>query len=152
MIYSTLANLKEYSTLGPNMAIAIDYILNTDFAAMPAGRYEVAGDEVFAIINEYQTLPADMCQPETHRTYTDIQLMILGSEKFGFCALGDHKPSKDFEADGDVAFYDARFLPLQYLILHTNDLIIFFPRDIHQPEIFADKPSSVKKLVMKVRL
>jgi YhcH/YjgK/YiaL family protein len=146
MIYSSVSHLNQYRNIGTHMALAIDYILNTSLETMPPGRYEVAGDNVFAIINEYQTLPASQCEPETHRRYTDIQLMISGSEKFGFCSLNKHKPTKDFEPDGDVAFYDAALLPLQYLILKKNDFIIFFPSDIHQPEIFVDLPSPEKNL------
>jgi len=148
MITAALTDLPFYKSLSPNLATAIDYVLHTDFAGMAPGRYEVAGEAVFAIINEYATKPAAECEPESHRRYIDIQVMLEGTEIFGYAPLLDHQPSTGFLPDNDVAFYaPAR---LDYITLCPGRFIVFFPSDIHQPELFTDRPRPVKKLVMKV--
>ncbi len=148
MITGALTDLPLYKNLSPRLAMAIEYILGTDFTALGPGRYEVAGEEVFAIVNEYHTKPAAECEPESHRRYIDIQVMLDGAEKFGYAPLLDRQPSTPFLPDNDVAFYAPA--GLEYITLSPGRFIVFFPSDIHQPELFTDGPRPVKKLVMKV--
>jgi YhcH/YjgK/YiaL family protein len=150
MITAAFTDLPLYKKLSPDLAIAIDYILVTDFSRLGPGRYEVVGESVFAIVNEYVTKPAVECEPESHREYIDIQVMLEGSEKFGYAPLLDNQPSTGFLPDNDVAFYT--LTGLDYITLYPGRFIVFFPSDIHQPELFTDRPQPVKKLVMKVRV
>ncbi len=150
MITAALTDLSLYKKLGPNLAIAIDYILGTDFSQLGPGRYEVVGESVFAIVNEYVTKPAAECEPESHRDYIDIQVMLEGSEKFGYAPLLDNKPSTGFLPGNDVAFYTLS--GLDYITLYPRPVYPVFPSDIHQPELFTDQPRPVKKLVMKVKV
>jgi YhcH/YjgK/YiaL family protein len=53
--------------------------------------------------------------------------------------------------DNDVAFYSNDVSTLNYITLPADQFIIFLPDDIHQPEVLVDQPSTVKKVVMKVR-
>ena len=54
MILDSLENLRMYESLNPNFSKAIDFILNTDLAALPLGRNEICGDDVFANVMEVQ--------------------------------------------------------------------------------------------------
>jgi YhcH/YjgK/YiaL family protein len=150
MITSTLGELQVYKSISPNLSTAIDYVLRTDFMSLAPGRYDVDGDAVFAIVNEYNTKPAAECEPESHRQYIDIQVMITGVEQFGYLPLTDQVPSTGFQPDNDVAFYTVE--GLNYITLFPGQFIVFFPADIHQPEVFSGSPAPVKKLVMKVRV
>ena len=47
MICDTLEHLARYNGLHPNLDTAIDYLLTHDLSALPNGRTEVDGDEVF---------------------------------------------------------------------------------------------------------
>lgn len=164
MITSTIAQLHWYRIISPHFAKAIEYALTTDFAPMEPGKYDIDGDNVFAIVNEYTTKPAAECDPESHRQYADIQIMIAGEEKFGYTPLTDQEPSVPFREDNDVAFYS---LPgetgqpgeqeepggsLNYITLYPGQFIVFFPSDIHQPEVFTRQPVVVKKVVIKVKV
>jgi YhcH/YjgK/YiaL family protein len=148
MITATLQQLSMYKSISPNLATAIDYVLRTDFTVMPPGRYEVDGNAVFALLNTYTTKPGAECEPESHRRYIDIQVMIAGAERFGWLPLTGQQPSTDFLPDNDVAFYTLG--DMNYLTLYPGQFIVFFPADIHQPELFTTEPAPVKKLVMKV--
>lgn len=150
MITSTLTQLHWYKIISPNFAKAINHALVTDFASLEPGRYEVDGDNVFAIVNELTTKPASECDPERHQEYADIQIVISGTEKFGYAPLTQQEPSVAYDPERDVAFY---FLPeeeINYLTLRAGEFIIFFPTDIHQPEVFSHQPEPVKKVVLKV--
>lgn len=152
MITSTLAHLHWYKTISPNFAKAIDYVLSTDFRALEPGKYSVDGENVMAIVNEYTTKPAEECDPESHRNYADIQVVVAGVEKFGYIPFRDHEASTPYRPEKDVALYSIPEEDMNYITLQSGEFIIFFPNDIHQPEIFAQQPELVRKVVMKVAL
>lgn len=152
MITSTIRNLSLYRNIHPNLAKAIDYILSTNFEEITPGNYEIESDEIFYMVNEYSTKPASECEPEKHRIYTDIQFMIRGVEKFGYTAFTNQQPSTDFLPDNDVAFYNIPTDKINYITLPPGEFIIFFPTDIHQPEVFIDVPMMVRKAVFKIKL
>jgi biofilm protein TabA len=150
MITSTLSQLHWYTIISPNFGKAIQYVLATDFTALETGKYPIDGDQVFAIVNEYTTKPLSECDPESHQDYADIQLMVRGSEKFGYTPLTNQMASTPYDPEKDVAFYTLPEEDLSYLTLQTGQFIIFFPTDIHQPEVFTREPDLVKKVVIKV--
>jgi YhcH/YjgK/YiaL family protein len=152
MITSTLNQLHWYKIISPNFEKAIQYALDTDFARLETGKYPVDGDNVFAIVNEYTTKPSFECDPESHRDYADIQIVITGAEKFGYTPLTDQPASTPYNPEKDVALYALAAEDLNYLTLPAGQFIIFFPSDIHQPEVFVHQPALVKKVVMKVAL
>jgi len=150
MITSTLSQLFWYKAINPNFAKAIDFALTTNLASLDAGRHDIDGDNVYAIVNEYTTRPAEECDPESHREYADIQIMITGAERFGYAPLENTTPTTPYDEDRDVAFYTLPEDDISYIRLAPGQFIIFFPTDIHQPEVFHIQPELVKKLVLKV--
>lgn len=152
MITSTLNNLALYKNIHLNLAKAIAYIQDTKFEEIMPGKYEVEGEEIFYMVNEYSTKPAGECEPERHRIYTDIQFMTGGVEKFGYTAFTNQLPSTGFLPDSDVAFYNIPANKINYITLVPGEFIIFFPTDIHQPEVLADVSMLVRKVVFKIKL
>ena len=152
MITSTLSQLHWYKIISPNFEKAIQYALSTDFTALEPGKYSVDGENVMAIVNEYTTRPASECDPESHRDYADIQIMIAGTERFGYAPLTSQQASTPYRPEKDVAFYSLPGEDLSYITLQPGEFIIFFPSDIHQPEVFAHQPALVRKVVLKVGL
>jgi YhcH/YjgK/YiaL family protein len=150
MITSTLSQLFWYKAISPNFASAIDFALTTDLASLGTGRHDIDGDNVFAIVNEYTTKPPEECDPESHRDYADIQIMISGIERFGYAPLTNNTPTTPYDEERDVAFYSLGVDDISYIRLRPGEFIIFFPNDIHQPEVFHDQPELVRKLVLKV--
>ena len=152
MITSTSNQLHWYSVISPNFGKAIRYALSTDFTTIDTGKYPIDGENVFAIVNEYTTKPASECDPESHRDYADIQIMVAGSERFGYAPLTDQTATIPYNPARDVAFYSIAEDELDYLTLRPGQFIIFFPSDIHQPEVFVEQPQLVRKVVLKVGL
>jgi YhcH/YjgK/YiaL family protein len=150
MITSTLSQLHWYKIISPNFEKAIQYVLATDFSSLETGKYPIDGDTVFAIVNEYTTRPLSECDPESHRDYADIQIMISGAERFGWLPLTDQIPSIPYDPERDVAFYSLAEEDLNYITVKAGQFILFFPTDIHQPEVFVRQPDLVKKVVVKV--
>jgi biofilm protein TabA len=152
MITSTLAQLHWYKTISPNFEKAISYALSTNFRSLEPGKYSIEGENVMAIVNEYTTKPAAECDPESHRDYADIQIMVAGAERFGYTPLRDQEATTPYRPEKDVAFYSIPGEDMNYITLQPGEFIIFFPSDIHQPEVFVHQPDLVRKVVLKVAL
>ena len=150
MITSTRSQLFWYKTINPHFAKAIDFALTTDLNALPVGKHDIDGDNAFAIVNEYTTKPVEECDPESHRDYADIQIMIAGTEKFGYAPLNGQQPTTAYNEEKDFSLYSIPEGDLSYIRLKPGQFIIFFPTDIHQPEVCNIQPESVKKLVLKI--
>ena len=149
MIADTLDRIHLYKNLHPRLAAAIEYLQATDFENMSPGKYNVAGDDVFAIVNEYSTKDKAECELEAHRKYIDIQYMVKGTELCGYVPLAGQVPVTDYHADNDVAIYTDE---VSYTKLEAGMFILFFPTDLHQPEVRAFEPMLVKKVVMKIKV
>ena len=87
MIIDALANMDFYKNLNESLYKGLRFLRETDLATLPVGRYEIDGDAVFALVQEYETHLPEECRWEAHYTYTDIQYIVEGSEKMGWKAL-----------------------------------------------------------------
>src|SRR4051812_34609733 len=105
MIVGLLSELHQYRAIHPNLAKAIDCILGMDIQSLQVGRQDLESDNLFYMVNQYCTKDAAECEPEKHRQFADIQIMIEGSERFGHTSFTGQIPSTDFKQDNDVAFY-----------------------------------------------
>jgi YhcH/YjgK/YiaL family protein len=152
MIVDCLENAALYHGLGPRFKMALDYLSRTDFSQMPDGRYELDGDNVFAIVVRYETKPADAAKWEAHRKYTDVQYMVEGRERMGYTPLNARlTASQPYDSEKDVVFYNAQG---DFIDAPAGRFIIFMPHDVHAPGIAADAkaaPSRVFKVVVKCR-
>ena len=82
MILDRLSNAEMYRKLSERFAIGFDYLAQ-DLSHVPDGRYEIQGDQVFAMVQSYDTKPREQGKWEPHRQYADIQFMITGREPHG---------------------------------------------------------------------
>ena len=85
MIISSLSDalLDTYKKCHPRLSSAIDGLKDL-IASDPAdGKYEIAGDEIFASVMTYTTAPENEKKFELHRKYIDIQYIISGEEIIG---------------------------------------------------------------------
>ena len=82
MIYDTLQHRDQYRDLPERILRGLDYLAETDFSALPDGRYEIDGDKLFANVGSYVTKPANDT-PEAHGKYMDIQYVFEGKELIG---------------------------------------------------------------------
>ncbi len=147
MILDRIENVKQYQGLGSRIDKALKYISETDFTKLENGTYDVVKDEIFAIVNRFETVDAKTEKPEVHRKYIDVQYVFDGEEILGF-AIKDSQPiHKDYDADEDFELYDAE---LEYVKFNKGMFAIFFPNDLHSPSVHLDKATQSSKVVVKV--
>lgn len=151
MIFGNLQNLaQDRRALAGPLVKGLEYLKNTDFEKLPVGRYEIDGEKIYAMVQEYQTSPREKRKAEAHRKYIDIQYVYQGVEVVGY-SLTDTKSviSEDLLAEKDAVFYGT-VEGERDLILSAGRFAIFFPTDIHRPGCNFEKEHSVKKVVIKV--
>ena len=148
MVVDHLAQADMYKALHPGIAKALDYLRNTDFRQMALGRYEIDGDKLIAIVNEYATVDAATEQMEAHRKYIDVQYIVSGAEQMGIACFQNQTISKEYDAEKDYLLVaDA---PDYFIRVSPGMFTIFFPTDLHMPNLIDKESTTVRKVVMKV--
>ena len=85
MIIDTLANSERYHGVHPLFAQAFDYIAAQDLNILEPGDYEIAGEELKAVVMEKggKTVVESLEKFECHDRHIDIQVCIRGKEQIG---------------------------------------------------------------------
>src|ERR1035437_8007324 len=132
MIFSTLAQSDRYAGLHPLFPHVFNYMRNTDLYALAPGRYPIAGEDLFAIVEQVPGRTREMARLEAHRRYIDIQLVLDGVDEMGWKSLADcYNPVSDHSIDKDIRFFhDA---PAAWIATPPDAFCIFFPEDAHAP-------------------
>ncbi|MCX7043898.1 MAG: YhcH/YjgK/YiaL family protein [Candidatus Sumerlaeota bacterium] len=147
MIIDRLENAALYEGLGRGIAAALKFLRQTDWAAMPLEKHEIDGDNLFALVQEYETRPRDTAAWEAHRKYIDVQYVISGEEAIGYANAGQLKAGEFNEKDD--------YMPLEgagdVLTLPAGTFMILWPQDAHAPCLAVSQPRKVKKVVIKVK-
>ena len=147
MICDDLKPLKRYQGLNKNLDTAIDYLQTHDLAALPDGRTEVDGDNVFINMMD-ATLHSDHgFHPEYHKTYADLQIDLTGGEGWGYTNLPGEEAG---EFAGDIGF---RTSPDAVSgVLGEGRFVLFFPGELHKPGVARPGCDHVRKAVIKIKM
>jgi biofilm protein TabA len=149
MILDTLNHSGTYQNLSPYLSRGLDWLANfsTEF---PDGRYDILTGEVFALVQSYDTVVAADRKYESHRKYIDIQYVAVGTETMYYAPLVELQPSTDYNPEKDCTLYHD---PLIATALHltAGRFAIFYPQDGHKPGCLSERPSRIRKVVVKVR-
>ena len=148
-VQDALENAGEYAGYGRHFAAAVAFLRRPDLLRLPLGRYELDGDNAFAMVQEAALKPWGAGRPELHREYFDIQLPVSGEETIGVGAFDPETPGV-FDEGRDCGFYDgARLEPLT---LRPGEFVILHPGTCaHAPCCTIDGSGSIRKIVVKVR-
>lgn len=149
MIYDSISNHALYHSLGPRFKLGLDYLATFD-PATPPGRVPLDGDQVYALVQHYDSSPAAPKPFESHRTYVDLQFVVAGEELIYTAPLDRLQVTRPYEAANDYALYTGPDdTPLR---MRAGDFCLLFPQDGHKPCCVWTAVSPVKKVVVKVRL
>lgn len=149
MIIDKIENSHLYQGVHPGIAKALDYIKNTDFNALSVGKHEIEGDNVFAIFKDYETKQIAEQLMESHLKYIDVQYVVEGVEHMGVTIHTGQTPKKAYDHDDDYMLFEESY---DLITVKAGTFAIFFPDDIHMPEVTTTTPEKVKKVVVKVKI
>mgnify|MGYP000852649436 FL=1 len=148
MIIDSIENHHFYIGLGNRIRSALEHIRGTDFNRRETGRYDLDGDNLFVMVNDYETTRREEGQLEGHRKYIDVQYMVRGMEWIGYAPLSGQNIAADYDAEEDCILYTGE---ADFVKFEPGMFAVFFPHDLHLPGT-AGKPASVRKVVVKVKI
>ena len=148
MILDTLDQSKKYNGLHPLFSKAFEFLHETNFEELALGKHELVKDQLFAIFMEYDTKESTDGTLEAHKKFIDIQAVIAGQEVMEVSKLGIHATTKPYNPENDLEFFEGE--GQTKLLVDEGQFAVFFPEDVHKPNIKVDHPQIVKKVVMKV--
>ncbi len=148
MIFDTLKNIENYKGLG-RVYTALEFLKNTDFNTMELGRYELDGDNIFYMVQSYDTDP-EKTIAEAHKKYIDIQFMVKGEEFIGVAPIGYDEKETEAKPENDVWFYECK---TEQITLIENSFMVLYPNDLHCPGVATNNKSmTCRKVVVKVKV
>ena len=149
-IKDSLERIGEYAKIGPHFEKAVAFLLRRDLRSLPNGRYELDGENAYAMVQEATLKPWGSGRPEVHHEYFDIQLPLSNEEVIGVGRF-DPKTQGDFDEEKDFGFYDD--VPVEPLTLRPGEFAILYPETCaHAPCCSEDAAGTpVRKIVVKVR-
>jgi len=148
MIVDRISNASLYTALHPLFEEAFAFLKDPAIAAVAEGEHLIRGRELFAIVEAYDTRPAEEGLHEAHRKYIDIQFIADGTEYVGYSPLVDQTLVTEYSEARDIAFYDES--SPSFVSLSKGMFAVFFPADAHKPCRYLESSSRVKKIVVKI--
>jgi biofilm protein TabA len=153
MIYGQISVLDTYDFLLAQPAWKLAFAwLRTVTTKTPEGIHKLQGDDIYANVHGYQTLPASKCRYESHQRYIDLQYCISGGEFIDCHALTALSPDGAYASEKDLQFHLPYTKPAELASVRMipGSFAIFFPSDAHAPKRNDGQNNSVFKLVIKV--
>lgn len=148
MIFDQLKNAELYFQINNRFRKAFDYLRSNDFDNIEPGKYEIDGEDIYAIVQQYDTKPMSSGKWEAHKKYIDIQFMVSGKEKMGYSHKNKMIVTHEYNSDKDALYLKGEG---NFLVAEAGYFAIFFPTDVHMPCIAINLSTPVKKVVIKVK-
>ena len=150
MIIDTLQNSSRYTSLNEGFAKGFAFIEKCVEKGCEVGKFEIDGTNVYALVQSYDTLPLEQTKWEAHQQYIDIQFILEGCEVIGWKPLEKLPQGTAYNAEKDCYLYQGdEGTELQ---MEPLTFAIFYPEDLHRPKTCSKSPSTVKKIVVKIKV
>jgi YhcH/YjgK/YiaL family protein len=149
MIVDKTDNLKLYAHLGSKFQKAFTFITDPELMLLDNGKYEIDGDNIFALVSQYKTKDESDGKLEAHRKYIDIQFIAKGTELIGYAQFRNQEVISEYNEVKDIAFFkgDKSFIKME-----QGMFAVLFPYELHMPGIKSSFYEDVKKVVIKVKV
>ncbi len=148
MVADLLLHAHFYTSLGPRVTRALEYLITTDLESLAPGKHEIDGKKLFALVSDYTTKPESEGRWEAHRYYLDLQYMVSGIERMGV-APAAYLNETEYQADRDITWLEGGG---DFLTFAAGQFMILWPGDAHMPGIAVNHPVKARKVVVKVAI
>lgn len=149
MIVDHLKNYTMYLSVNSNMSKGFEFIRKYLENELPEGRYEVDGENVYAMVQSYETTPEKDKKWEAHKEYIDLQYVVCGKETIYWTHEKTLVPCAEYNSEKDYTLYEG---PEGTGVKLSNGYYsILFPEDAHKPGCIWDEKQTIKKIVVKVK-
>lgn len=150
MILTTLADSAPLEVLGPRIATGLNWLRSLD-PSIEDGRHAIDGDDVFVLVQTYETTPGAEKRFEAHVRHIDLQYVVDGDERILHTHASGLTVETPYDETNDITFY-AEPPFSSSLLMRPGALAVFYPDDAHKPGCMAGGRHRVRKMVVKVRI
>lgn len=151
MIIGHISNKAYWDKLPSALAKTLAHLAKAETKALPVGRYEIDGDDIFFMVSEYETKAPSELKAETHSEYIDIQFLAGGAELIGWAEKEAGYPYEYLDEKGNDAVFYASVPNESFVLLKEDCYAVLTENDIHRPCCMVGESAPVKKIVAKVR-
>ncbi len=145
MIVDSLKNAALYADVHTHFSQAFMFLQAGHVSTLKPGRYEIDGDNVYAVVIEGEQNGHESVKFEGHRKYIDIHFTISGTDVIGWKDAASCVPEGSFNEKDDYTFFTTR--PTSWVEVPAGSFAVFFPHDAHAP---MGGEGKIKKVVVKV--
>jgi biofilm protein TabA len=121
----------------------------TNLNTLSAGKHPIDGDNAYANVTKAPSKELDQAGWESHRKYIDLQYVIKGKERIDVVNISKATVTKPYDEAKDGAAYTAEGTSY---IAEPGTFFLFFPQDVHRPNIKVEGYDVVKKIVIKIKV
>ena len=151
MVLDTMENKERYYALHKNFKEAFEFLEKSLVSKPEIGKVELEGDELFAVVQGYETAPSKDNFWEAHRKYIDIQFIMDGKEIIEWTNIDNCDKDSEYVEEKD--FLDCKDVKdSTECKMGKGYFMILWPEDLHMPKCAWNEKTSVGKIVMKVAL
>ncbi|TAK12823.1 MAG: DUF386 domain-containing protein [Acidobacteria bacterium] len=118
--------------------------------ATPVGEQQIRGEDLLVRVLDLTTGPAETAVLESHRRYTDVQIVIEGGEFIRVWPAAQLTVRDPYDAGRDVMFYEHPADAPVVIDLMPGTFAVFRPQDAHMPALMKGAPARLRKMVFKV--
>lgn len=145
MILDHISRADLYFPLGPRFQRAFEFLRTADLLKLSLGKHEIAGDKVFALVQDYTPKPRQVGKFEAHERYWDVQYVAQGAERMGWAARSRLTISERYDPEREVMFFESA--PVggigDFFLVAEGYFTVFGPQDAHMPGVaIAEDPTS----------
>lgn len=151
MIFDNLKNKELYFGVNDKFPKAFKFIEKAVAENFSVGKYEIDGDELYAMVQEYDTKLPESGKFEGHKKYIDIQFVVSGIEAVQIVDIERLNPVTEYDSEKDYTLFEDCKIS-NNCVLRAGEYCIFFANDLHKPGLAFDKPQAVRKIVVKVKI
>ncbi len=151
MIVDKLKRLKLYQNLGLPVKEILEFVEQAKTNLLVDGRHDILGDDLFALVQRYDTKEEIACLPESHLKYIDLQYVLEGEEVLLWDFAEELTVVDDKRPEADIRFHEKK-PPLADVVLKKDMFAILYPEDAHTPCLHHETVSTVQKIVFKIKV
>ena len=150
MITDTLENLGKYISI-PHREAILEFLRDTNVRDLPEGDIDIKGKDLYVKVLRYVPKEAEENNFETHRVYTDVQVIVDGVEMMQVAPLDCLRKKAEYTDAGDFQFFSAAG-DISDIVVQKGQFIVFFPQEAHRPGCrYQNSDTPVMKLVFKAK-
>lgn len=148
MIIDSIANMKRYVGVLPELATVMHTLDSVDFTLLPVGQYKTDHPCVRYNVFTYEATAETGVKAEYHEKEIDVQILIFGNEKMDLNCEKNDSIVCAYNPETDCAFVADQPVVNHYAV--PGRFTILFPGEPHCTSLLHGSDHEVKKVVFKI--